>query len=55
MVRPSAVLHTGAAALAEEDEAFVALEGHLLARVEELLRRQSAPIVRSAGKATILA
>ena len=54
-VRPGAVVEAGPARLPEEDEAAVALEGHLLARVEELLRALRRTVVRPAGEPAVLA
>ena len=54
-IGPGAVVEAGPPGLAEEDEAGVALEGDLLARVEELLRALRRPIVGTAGEPTVLA
>ena len=54
-VCPRSVLDARSPTLSEEDESGLTLEGHLLARIKELLRTQRAPVVRSTREATILA
>jgi hypothetical protein len=55
MSGPASVLSASASPLAEHDVALVALERHLLARVEELLRGQRRPVARLPRKAAVLA
>ena len=54
-VGPRPSVYARSPAPAEEDEALVALEGHLLPRVEELLGGEGAAVAGPAGEAAVLA
>ena len=54
-VGPRPSVYARSPAPPEEDEALVALEGHLLPRVEELLGREGAAVAGAAREAAVLA